>query len=135
MCLLYDFEGNFLDSVKLEKDKEKNGNGYELLEIAIKKINKWENSKIPDKEFSSIESLLKRSVKKEISSNTKALAYRKIGELYLGANNKQQALNFFEKAIFYNPKIGLKRLITSLKKDDNLISANTNNTSIESKTN
>lgn len=129
----YDFMGSFLDANKLEKDKEKNGNGYELLEIAIKKISNWDKGKIPDKDFSYIESLLTRAIQKDISDYTKASAYRKLGELYLGINKKQKALDFFEKAISYNPKIGLKRLITSLKKSDNLEISNTVITSIESK--
>ncbi len=129
----YDFEGNFLDTAKLEKDKEKNGSGYDLIEIAMKKIRKWDSANIPDEEFSSIENLLTRAMQKDISDYTKASAYRKLGELYLGINKKQEALNFFEKAISYNPKIGLKRLITSLKKNDNLETSNTINTSMKSK--
>ena len=131
----YDFDGNFLDIAKLEKDKEKNGNGYELFEIAKKKINKLDEGEIPENVFSSIENLLTRAIQNNISDYTKASAYRNLGELYYKISNNQKALEFFEKAISYNPKIGINRLIASLKKDDNLNTANSSNTSVELKIN
>ena len=40
---------------------------------------------------------------------------RAIGELELARDNKIQALEYFEKALLLNPKIGVKKLVTTLK--------------------
>lgn len=61
--------------------------------------------------------LLKMSAEKESYYPYKAKSYRTIGEYYLGIHDKEKALYFFELALNYNPKVGVKRIFNNLKKE------------------
>lgn len=48
-----------------------------------------------------------------------AWLYRKMGELELDANNKADALMYFEKALSLDSQVGVKRIVAKLKKELN----------------
>ena len=60
---------------------------------------------------------VKRVENEEIHQNFKALLHRKVGELYIKYSCKKEALNSFQKALEYNPKVGVKRSYNKLKKE------------------
>ena len=46
-----------------------------------------------------------------------ANAYRLLGDLYQQADDKKAALEAYKKALERNPKIGLKKIIAKLEKE------------------
>jgi ribosomal protein L40E/tetratricopeptide (TPR) repeat protein len=110
----YSFKGEFLDQNKLEKYSITYGNGYELFDIARKKMEKldYKDSNLSD--YAEILSILKKSSNKDISAYTKARVYRSIGEIYYNFDKTDEALKNFGKALKYDPKVGIKRLYDKL---------------------
>lgn len=114
----YSFDGTFIDKKLFEKYLEKNMNGYQLYDKAIELIVKLDEknvSSITDYEESI--KLLEKAIGTDMSSNYKAMSCRKLGEIYLKFNMKKQALIFLKKALIYNDKIGVKRLVAKLDKE------------------
>jgi len=60
---------------------------------------------------------VKRAENEKITRDSKALLHRKVGELYLKHDCKEETLNSFQKALEYNQKVGVKRLYNKLKKE------------------
>ena len=103
------------DKDSIEKDKEEQSLRYkEELFIYLKE--KLEVISTVE-ELNDLMPEVKRIKNEEIHQNSKALLHRKIGELYIKYNCKKEALNFFHKALEYNPKVGVKRLYNKLKKE------------------
>lgn len=62
-----------------------------------------------------IQELQSYSVKPKFQDS--AWLYRRMGELELDASNKQNALEYFAKALSLDPNIGVKRIFTKLSKE------------------
>jgi hypothetical protein len=95
------------------KQKQLTLSGKELLDYLNEEINSI--SKVDE-----LKKLLPEILKienEEVHKDSKALLYRKIGELYLEYEFKPEALKYFEKALDYNLKVGVKRLHTKLQKE------------------
>jgi hypothetical protein len=113
----YNFQGVLVDQDKFEKERLLYANGYELFNIAKEKMDKldYENNDLSD--YDEVLSFLERSSKENISDYTKARVYRTIGEIYYNYNKTEEALENFEKALHYGPKVGIKRLYDKLNKN------------------
>lgn len=111
------YNGEFLDNDKLEKERITRANGYELFRIAKEKMDKIEmdNSQLSD--YTEVLLILDKSLNKSISPNTKAQIHRVIGEIYYDHGRNKETLDNFEKALSYNPNIGVKRLYKQLKEE------------------
>jgi uncharacterized membrane protein YfcA len=66
---------------------------------------------------SSLMMIKKKLESKKIDRYTMAKMQRNLGELKLRLNKKAEALSHFENALVHNEKIGVKKLIASLKKE------------------
>lgn len=66
-------------------------------------------------DYEEVLSLLKKASHKNISDHTKARIHRLMGEIYYNHDNTDGAIQNFEKALSYDPKIGVKRLYDKLK--------------------
>lgn len=115
----YDFIGNLLDKEVWRKDRLKFANGYQLINEANEAYEIISNSKDKNslQAYDEIIQLIQAAVTMDITNYQKSIAYRKLGEIYLQFDYKQEALDTYELALSFNPKIGLKREITRLKKE------------------
>jgi tetratricopeptide (TPR) repeat protein len=111
----YNTRGELLDKDKLERDLIAYANGYELFDIANKKMNQLnDTSELSD--YEEVLSLLVRASNQKISQYTKAKVHRLIGEIYYKFDKKDEAIKNFEKALNCDPKVGVKRLYNKLKR-------------------
>ena len=113
----YTFDGEFLDSELLEQDRIKFGRGYELLDIAKEKI---EHMKAVDADASHHDeamTILEQALKKDIDDKTRASVYRYIGEIHHLQGDIPKAIEHFEIAINLDSKVGVKRLLNTLRKN------------------
>lgn len=117
-CYRYNFQGEFLDEKLWQKERVKFAEGYELYDIAMEKIELLDSKKASNKAYKRLLPLLKRAVKEDVSDNTKARLYRKIGEIHYKNDDTENALLNFELALNYYPKVGVKRLYDKLKKEN-----------------
>lgn len=90
--------------------------GYRAFYLAETKIKNLNKEKTEPKCYLDVIPLLERALKKNISANTKAKVYRMIGEIYYKNGEKNSALTHFEKALKYNPNVGIKKIYNKLKK-------------------
>jgi len=96
------------------REQIENASGYELIRMAhTKKIKNIQSFQ----EYKDIIELLNKALAKDISDYTKAETHKWLGEIYLLDNNAEKAIFNYEKAISYSPKIGLKKKLDSLKKN------------------
>jgi hypothetical protein len=118
----YDFSGNFLDDKQAKIARINNSNGYELYYMAEEIWNN--NRENPTQEIANeLSNLLTMAINKlkEKSSSEKdtkfwqAKAYRIQGELYESMNHTTKAIEYYELALKYNPKIGVKQKLSKLK--------------------
>lgn len=114
----YDFQGHFLDEPHWQKKAANSVNGYDLLNLATDKWDDLKSKKAAPSDYEEVLSLLKRSIEKGISEYFQARAYRILGELSLKMNQRFAAIDYFEKAISANPRIGVKKLLAKLKTEN-----------------
>ena len=112
----YSFEGEFSDKDKFMKERVIYANGYELLDIAKEKMGDLDYKTFDLSDYEEVLAILVKASKKEISPNTKVRINRIIGEINYNYGKNDEALKNFEKALSYNPNIGVKRLYDKLKK-------------------
>lgn len=113
----YSFEGEFLDKERWEVARIKHASAFELSLIAKDRLKECgENMSANDAE--EILSLLNRAVHKGLDEypNEKASVYRTIGEVKERTGNVEEAIQNYEKALALNPKVGVKRRLSALKK-------------------
>lgn len=118
----YNFVGEFLDSERWHKAS---------IEDAIKQPDGRSLAYIVREEFLSLDDQIDIDTGKEILSLLKkalqlgfdeypseeAMAYRTMGEIHEALDNKLKAIESYEKALELNPKVGVKRRLSALKKD------------------
>jgi len=92
-------------TVEQQNEIDYNATGYEAFFYAQKNLNL---NVIP---------LLERAIEDNISVKTKAKSHRMMGEIYYKNGDNELAVEHFEKALSYNPKVGVKRLYDKLKKN------------------
>jgi len=123
LCLLYNngrtfrysFSGVFLDSEKWDKEQLESANGYRLFEIAMEKKEEVESKIAGSAIYNEFISLMKEALDKGVSEYYQAMAHRELGEAYQKLGIITEAIHHYEKAIALNPKIGVKKLLKSLK--------------------
>ncbi|MGG1249938.1 tetratricopeptide repeat protein [Brevibacillus agri] len=114
----YLLSGELVDEEKWRTERLKTASGYKLESIGFKlldEINSTSPSSISD--YNEVFELFEAACNKMISSNHKANMCKSIGEIYLKYDMKAEAITAYKKAIGYNPKIGLKRIVASLEKE------------------
>jgi tetratricopeptide (TPR) repeat protein len=111
----YDFNGNFLDSEKWEKEQFESANGYELFEMAMEKKEELKSRIANLSTYNEFISLMKKALEKGVSEYYQSLIHRELGETYQKIGILAEAIYHFEKAISLNPKIGVKKVLKSLK--------------------
>lgn len=110
----YAFDGTFLDAAAWQATFRNYASGCELLRIAEERL-----PSLADGDASAIADvidLLSRALRQQISEYTQARVHRHLGELRLRCGDKAGAIEHLECATRLYPKIGVKKLLTSLKK-------------------
>jgi hypothetical protein len=102
------WEGNIVDREEYQLKYVSSLSGNRLVYESIALL----SGTIPNQ---TLINLLEKGVNdNDTSPNTKAVGYKFLGELF-EIENLQKACTYFEKALEYNPKIGLKRKLLALK--------------------
>ena len=110
----YTLAGEFLDDHKWYQARIKHGTGYELIEIANRKLVTMGNSLNPIA-MDEVLNLYLMAVKKIDSDYFLAKAHRKIGEIYELMGKVDKAIAHYEKAQKHNPKVGVIKKLQKLK--------------------
>lgn len=110
----YTLAGEFLDEHKWYQARIKHGTGYELIEIANRKLADMGNSVNPIT-IDEVLNLYLIAVKKIDSDYFLAKAHRKIGEIYELMGKVDKAIAHYEKAQNHNPKVGVIKKLQKLK--------------------
>lgn len=113
----YNFNGKLLDKEKWENSVKNSDNPYTVfydLEEKYKQL----SEDVTKKELNNFLENFMNLLETEISSsdNLYSKLHRYIGELNLELGNEKEALNYFEKALEINEKVGVKRVIKRLRK-------------------
>jgi hypothetical protein len=90
--------------------------GYTLYNLACELRHKTPFGQMDESEQRQVIELLKRANAGKISDNTHAQICRILGEQAMTMGASETAIIHFEEALEWNPKIGLKRKLASLKK-------------------
>ncbi len=113
-------EGNVFDAEKWEQHREEErlarGSGYDLLSVAEDRRRKLESSGAPSERYDEVLSILEAALTRGISPFTQAIVHRHIGEIQHVCGRDADAIRHLEMAISLNPKVGVKRLLGSLRK-------------------
>ena len=115
-----DIAGNVLNGVELSRQYQEqrihSNDGYILYNLATERLLKKQISDLNDTERESLKDILSRADKGDISPNTHATINKLLGEIAIFENDSGTALRCFEVALRWNPKIGLKRRVESMRK-------------------
>jgi len=115
----YTFDGKCLDEerwrLEWRKKRLENPSGYDLLDIAEEKMKEAESGEGRACDYSAVESMLRRAAGMDVTPNTKAHIYRRLGEIAEKLGRTQEAIAQYENALKWNPKVGVKRRLSKLK--------------------
>ncbi len=114
----YTYDGVFADSARWDEDRIKYASGFELVSIAQEKLKQFSDTRLKQEDADDILNILKRALKTNLNKypNEQAKAYRVIGEVYETLGDVSMAIEMYEKAIKLDPKVGVKRQLEKLKK-------------------
>jgi tetratricopeptide (TPR) repeat protein len=99
-----------------KKYEEPYATGYIAFNLAEDKLKKYDKSNVKNEIYLDLIPLLKRALSDNISVNTKASVHRMVGDIYYKNGENSLAVTNYEKALSYNPKVGVKRLYDKLNK-------------------
>ena len=109
----FSFQGDFIDKELWLQDREREATGYFAFELAKEKLALIKSTTLSD--YTGVISLLERSVAEELSDYTKARVNRIWGEIHYKCEDVSNAVRYFEMAIIFDKKIGVKKLLEKLK--------------------
>ena len=106
LCYRYDFEGNFLDAEKLEKDKLTYAKPLDLYSFSKSILDEEGSTLSPDKADELFSLLYRALAFKEIDYmlDFKAEIYELIGEVYLTQKNTDLAIESYKMALIFDPR-------------------------------
>jgi tetratricopeptide (TPR) repeat protein len=126
LCYRYSPKGKLLNEEELvEKEEEarlsaaiREGDGYTLLRVAEGQLEKTPLGEMAPEKRDAARHLLEQASESRISDHTKAKAHRWLGEIALASGQKAKAVAHFRKALELNPKVGVKKRLEALGKDE-----------------
>jgi hypothetical protein len=111
----YSMTGEFLDKDKRNQHLLKHGTGSQLMEIADKIIPSG-NIRADENQINEALNLYNIAAERlKPYPYFLAQAYRKIGEIYENLGKTVETIKYYELALKYNPNIGVKKKLKSLK--------------------
>jgi tetratricopeptide (TPR) repeat protein len=114
----YSFAGGFLDKEALEKQRIENATGFELSSLARSRFRKIQAA-LTAEAAEEIFLLFNKAIEKGFAGypNEEASVHRSIGEIHEALGRIEEAIVSYETALRINPKVGLSRRLTVLKKN------------------
>lgn len=101
----------------IERNKLNSNNHWDVLSVVENKISQLDEKNIEEALILNIINTLENLDSKKIDRYSLAKIQRYLGELKLKIERKKEALSHFENALEHNEKIGVKKIIASLKKE------------------
>lgn len=105
---------------KREQDREEKrpapDSGYDLLSVAEDRWKQLESTGAPPERYDEVLSIFEAALTMGISPFKQAIVHRRIGEIHHKCGRDADAIQHLEIAIRLNPKVGVKRLLDSLRK-------------------
>lgn len=117
----YNFQGDFIDEKKYKNDILDYGSVFqakdilEESEVELKKKEELNDLERKLENYREIIDNYKKQLKKDPHEKEKAKIHRKIGEIYERFDKKEKTIEYFEKAVEHDPKVGVKRKLSKLK--------------------
>lgn len=113
----YTFEGTFTDTRQYIYDCINIGTDIEFLET-IEELKVELSSNTDPREYNALITPLKKGLNRFSDKNTKSKIQRVLGEILYLQGNDAEAIKHFETALKLNPRVGVKRTLEKLKKND-----------------
>ena len=113
----YSYSGDFLDAQKWNKDRLDHGSGYELISLCKEKFESLEVESSKGKVVE-LTGIIHKAIEKDDVKNDgsfKAKALRLEGEIHEKTGDYISAIEAYEKALLFNPKVGVKRRLNNLQ--------------------
>ena len=109
--------GEFLDEERWIEERTKHGSGFELLDIAKERITQLKEPPSED-EINDITELLKTALGRGLDTypHQQAIVFRNLGELKERVGDQLAAIDYYEKAMEKDSKVGVKRRLSQLKR-------------------
>ena len=116
---LFDQRGVLLNEWEVTKASLLHGRIYDVLRIAESRTNLCPPDRMPQEEIEFLVAALQRvsNVVDDVSGYWRAKAQRMAGELSLASGNKVNALAYFRKALAFDPKVGVVKLVRKLERE------------------
>jgi tetratricopeptide (TPR) repeat protein len=115
----YSFGGDFLDKEKWETERINYMSAFEISDIAIERFKEKKNV-MNEAIAQEIIFLFEYALRKGLEyPNEEALIYRTMGEIKESLGKIPEAIHYYELALEYNTKVGIKRHLDMLKKFNN----------------
>lgn len=114
----YTFKGELLEDSLWTKENINNANGYDIYSLVQIEIEKLDNTDSNFESYGKCFELLDSALNKDISDYTKAKTRRLMGEVCHKHGKDIMAIKYFEDALKYDSKIGVKRVYNKLRKDN-----------------
>lgn len=114
---LYDLRGVLLNEDEVTHYHLEHGGIYKVLRIVERRIDECAPEKMSQREADFLLAQLERvSIAGDGSGNWRAKAQRRAGEIALARGDKERALTSFRRAIAFDPKIGVAKMIRKLER-------------------
>lgn len=109
----YGFDGRVLDADAREAaniaDDREDSHGYRLFDRASAKLATLGDREAKSEDIEAVRGLLIESLERSMSPNTRARAFRVLGELAERTEAWDQAHEWYSRALDENPRVGVKR--------------------------
>jgi len=105
----------------LQKENIERASGFELCKIVRERFNNLMlNQGLDSKTSEEILCLLEQALRRTPDNNSdeQAWIHRNIGEVYEALGEKLKAIECYEKALNLHPKVGIKRRLDILRKEN-----------------
>jgi len=112
----YTYAGEFLDAEKLETNLLNSNSPYDVLRAVGDKL---DSGDITTGEYPKLIGYLEAALSKSPEPDAKSSIYRRLGEMYYALEGRAEAIDYLEKALKLNPRVGAKRLLGKIKKEMN----------------
>ena len=110
----YSFDGTFLDADRYDRERVEDASSTELVSIVRERLDGATKEDLP-----TLLSLIDLSLERDLSEyrDYEALAFRLRGKIYDSLGDAEQAIDSYREALRIDPRIGVKRRLTTLEKE------------------
>jgi tetratricopeptide (TPR) repeat protein len=118
----FSFSGEFLDRENWDSSRIEHSNGWFGFQVAEERYSKLKLDYSKTESVNLLEIYRNASMKMQSEQGSSkgidyslAKSFRRMGEIYYYLNDKEKAIEYLEKALEINPKVGAKKLLRRVK--------------------